>query len=201
MEGRFASKCRLGPPLVPGGLPSLEIGAKLVRDIRDVRQGKYSTRKNEAVEARSEDFHEEKVIWDARDAMVIDEADAMAIDQYIGAVVGLRFASMIAQKQVVLRAFNGQKRVVKVIGKEVTFQCRRLDLNTVLRWPRVRPHWRRFQRRLCHNCPACAHLGEPRYMVCSGCGVARYCSEQCQREHWPFHQKDCLACQEADAPR
>ena len=127
--------------------------------------------------------------------MVIDEADAMAIDQYIGAVVGLRFASMIAQKQVVLRAFNGQKRVVKVIGKEVTFQCRRLDLNTVLRWPRVRPHWRRFQRRLCHNCPACAHLGEPRYMVCSGCGVARYCSEQCQREHWPFHQKNCLECQ------
>ena len=53
MEGRFASKCRLGPPLVPGGLPSLEIGAKLVRDIRDVRQGKYSTRKNEAVEART----------------------------------------------------------------------------------------------------------------------------------------------------
>ena len=33
-------------------------------------------------------------------------------------------------------------------------------------------------------------------MVCSGCGVARYCSEKCQREHWPLHQEQCLACQE-----
>ena len=23
----------------------------------------------------------------------------------------------------------------------------------------------------------------------------QYCSEKCQREHWPFHQKNCLECQ------
>ena len=33
-------------------------------------------------------------------------------------------------------------------------------------------------------------------MVCSGCGIARYCSEKCQREHWPLHQEECLAGQE-----
>ena len=74
-------------------------------------------------------------------------------------------------------------------------------MTTIKRWPRFRPHWRRFQRRLCHNCPACAHLGEPRYMVCSGCGMARYCSEECQREHWPRHQEECLAVQAIIAER
>ena len=39
---------------------------------------------------------------------------------------------------------------------------------------------------------------EPRYMVCSGCGVARYCSEECQRLHWPCHQEECLAVQAAE---
>ena len=38
-------------------------------------------------------------------------------------------------------------------------------------------------------------LTEPRYLVCSGCGVARYCSEACQRVHWTEgeHQKVCPA--------
>ena len=40
------------------------------------------------------------------------------------------------------------------------------------------------------------HLTEPRYMVCSGCGMARYCSEECQRQHWPLHREQCMACQE-----
>ena len=65
-------------------------------------------------------------------------------------------------------------------------------VETVERWPRVRPHWKRFRRRLCDYCPACAHLAEPRFLVCSGCGRKRYCSEKCQREDWPAHQKDCL---------
>ena len=33
-------------------------------------------------------------------------------------------------------------------------------------------------------------------MVCGGCGegrgVGRYCSEDCQRAHWPEHQKPCM---------
>ena len=28
-------------------------------------------------------------------------------------------------------------------------------------------------------------------MVCSGCGVARYCSEECQAADWPHHQHEC----------
>ena len=36
----------------------------------------------------------------------------------------------------------------------------------------------------------------PRLLVCGGCGqgrgVGRYCSEDCQREHWPEHQKVCM---------
>ena len=69
-------------------------------------------------------------------------------------------------------------------------------MTTIKRWPRIRPHWRRFQRRMCWNCPGCAHLGEPRLLVCSGCGLARYCDEDCQRAHWPLHQGECLAIQE-----
>ena len=61
----------------------------------------------------------------------------------------------------------------------------------VARWPRVRPHWRRFRRRLCHFCANSAHLSEPRYLVCSGCGVARYCSEVCQAADWRNHQQEC----------
>ena len=75
-------------------------------------------------------------------------------------------------------------------------------LKGVGNWPRFRPYWRRVRRRVCAHCAKRADLSEPRYLVCSGCGKARYCSEACQREHWPFHQKECLACQEqADAPR
>jgi len=105
------------------------------------------------------------------------------VTRSIGAVVGLQFANMASK----ILAMKRGALVVKFL---------KLDLKAVERWPRVRPHWRRFRRRLCDNCPACAHLTEPRYMVCSGCGVARYCSEECQRAHWPLHQKDCLMYQE-----
>ena len=132
-------------------------------------------------------FEGEKEIWDARNAMALDEDDGLALDQYIGTVVGMQFFRML-----VIREIGG-----KAIGRTMDTACLRLRLTTVKRWPRLRPHWRRFQRRLCHNCPACAHLGEPRYMVCSGCGVARYCSEECQRLHWPRHREECHAIQAA----
>ena len=153
---------------------SVKITAALVRQVREAR-------------ARSgcDAFEREEEIWDARNWMAFDKNDGLALDEYIGAVVGTQFARMIVISQV-----GG-----KVIGRTLDDACLNLRMTTIKRWPRIRPHWRRFQRRLCHNCPACAHLGEPRYMVCSGCGMARYCSEKCQREHWPWHQEVCLAIQ------
>lgn len=173
-EWKLLVKHRFGGlSLTRGNLNCVKISAGIVREIRRDRDG-----------TRRDSFEGEKEIWDAWNSMALDEDDGLALDDYIGAVVGLQFAHMVNYKRGLL--------VAKFL---------KLDLNTVKRWPRVRPHWRRFQRRRCHNCPACAHLGEPRYMVCSGCGAARYCSEECQRLHWPQHQKKCLAVQAFRAKR
>ena len=66
-------------------------------------------------------------------------------------------------------------------------------LKAIKKWPRVRPHWKRVRRRICFNCAKQVAQSEPRYMVCSGCGDARYCSEDCQRRDWRAHQKVCPA--------
>ena len=42
----------------------------------------------------------------------------------------------------------------------------------------------------CQVCGAKAHLRK-----CAGCKFARYCSEQCQRIHWPYHATDCAHAQ------
>ena len=78
------------------------------------------------------------------------------------------------------------------------------------RWPHVRKYWPRLRRRICSYCGkgriegvntrvnaqnTTKLLAEPRLLVCGGCGqgrgVGRYCSEDCQRAHWPEHQKHC----------
>ena len=59
------------------------------------------------------------------------------------------------------------------------------------RWPRIRPHWSRIRRRICDTCGKQVALSEPRFLVCGGCGVARYCCERCQERDWPHHQKWC----------
>ena len=66
-------------------------------------------------------------------------------------------------------------------------------LKAVKKWSRVQPHWKRIRRRICAHCLKRADLTEPRYLVCSGCGDARYCSEACQRKHWAEHQRVCPA--------
>ena len=66
-------------------------------------------------------------------------------------------------------------------------------LKGVRNWPRFRPYWRRVRRRVCAHCAKRADLSEPRYLVCAGCGKARYCSEACQRADWAEHQKVCPA--------
>ena len=56
-----------------------------------------------------------------------------------------------------------------------------------------RINWRRLRRRVCDYCGKQNDLSEPRLLVCSGCGVARYCSEACQAADWPTHQSMCCA--------
>ena len=72
-------------------------------------------------------------------------------------------------------------------------------LKAIKKWPRIRPYWKRVRRRICVYCARHAYgsrqgdLSAPRYLVCSGCGDARYCSEACQRADWARHQKACPA--------
>ena len=72
-------------------------------------------------------------------------------------------------------------------------------LKAIKKWPRIRPYWKRVRRRICVRCARQVDrsrqidLSGPRYLVCSGCGDARYCSEACQRADWARHQKECPA--------
>ena len=61
------------------------------------------------------------------------------------------------------------------------------------RWPRLQPHWPRIRRRICDQCGRRVALSKPRYLVCVGCGAARYCSEACQIANWGHHQTVCAA--------
>merc|ERR1712008_392179 len=42
-------------------------------------------------------------------------------------------------------------------------------------------------------CGSCSNVetGTASLQKCSRCGVVRYCSQECQSQHWPFHKKVC----------
>ncbi len=132
-----------------------------------------------------DEWEKNQRVWAMRNAIVASHPeDELALDEYLCAVVGNQFFQMgfgLSHKN---RPFNQ------------TLKYLILDEAAVARWPRVKPHWRRFRRRLCTNCHNHAHLSEPRYLVCSACGVARYCSEACQAADWPTHQGECCEFQE-----
>ena len=65
-------------------------------------------------------------------------------------------------------------------------------VKSLRRWARLAPYWPRIRRRICDQCGRQVALSEPRFMVCGGCGVARYCSEACQIASWGHHQKCCV---------
>jgi len=129
-----------------------------------------------------ESFNGERLMWNARYDVITDWFDGQAMDEYLSAVVGFQFAKMVA---------TGSWGACPVPLTIVKRKFLLMDVSTVERWPRIRPHWPRFRRRLCGLCPNHAHLVEPRYLVCSGCGVARYCSGACQAADWPEHQGCC----------
>ena len=113
--------------------------------------------------------------------------DTKDLDEYLCAVIGNQF-------------FKMTHYVLDGGCHDGRFQNLDVDERAIRRWPRVRPHWRRFRRRICTRCPKYALLSEPRFLVCSGCGVARYCSESCQVADWPAHQGECRCYQLGGGP-
>ena len=111
--------------------------------------------------------------------------DTKDLDEYLCAVIGNQFFKMT---HYVLDGGCHDGRFLDV------------DERAIRRWPRVRPHWRRFRRRICTRCPKFALLSEPRFLVCSGCGVAHYCSESCQIADWPAHRMECMCYQGGYGP-
>ena len=104
-------------------------------------------------------------IYTTAEGMYLDEDDEGNLDEYIATTV--------------LRTYltDGMDSAMKATA----------------RWPRLRPYWRRIRRRICDECGKQVALTEPRFLVCSGCGVARYCCEACQIVDWPHHQTMCAA--------
>ena len=112
-----------------------------------------------------------KAINALMDAIVTDEDDGADFDEYV-------------------RSTSWQFVASKVTVEEAT-------VAKIAAWPRLRKYWPRLRRRICSCCgKGNLDLSEPRLSVCAGCGegrgVARYCSEACQREHWSEHQKICM---------
>ena len=70
-------------------------------------------------------------------------------------------------------------------------RTREVMLRWLRRWPKFRPYWRRLRRRVCDYCGKQNDLSEPRFLVCSGCVVARYCGEECQANDFSHHEKCC----------
>ena len=84
------------------------------------------------------------------------------------------YAAAVAYPRIQTKGFDGAIRALK-------------------RWPRLQPYWPRLRRRVCDHCSSQVALSEPRHLVCGGCGVARYCCEECQRADWGWHQSFCEA--------
>ncbi|SJL15844.1 uncharacterized protein ARMOST_19349 [Armillaria ostoyae] len=43
----------------------------------------------------------------------------------------------------------------------------------------------------CGRCLNCPNAGEKQYSRCAGCSTTYYCSQQCQKAHWPQHKAMC----------
>ena len=133
-------------------------------------------------------------------AAAVAEAAAKDVppDQWMGD--NKRFRSA-AEALIALIAINDDDRIDLLEYGDTTFARAYGPVEFVKRikdWPRVRKYWPRLRRRFCSYCGnGMFAVVAPRLMVCGGCGqgrgVGRYCSEDCQRAHWPEHQIVCPA--------
>ena len=57
------------------------------------------------------------------------------------------------------------------------------------------PHLRQSEPKNLSSCAACGTTTE-KLLQCSRCKVARYCSQQCQKNHWAQHKPLCIPPQE-----
>ena len=129
---------------------------------------------------REEDFNEEQDNMRFNNGRVIADDDWNSITKRLMNLMGpddkarSEYLTLVLMRRVECEGLSGALRAAK-------------------KWIRVRPYWRRIRRRICQCCYKQADLSEPRYLVCSGCGEVRYCSEACQRAHWAKHQEECPA--------
>ncbi|KAJ3483573.1 hypothetical protein NLI96_g6206 [Meripilus lineatus] len=56
--------------------------------------------------------------------------------------------------------------------------------------PPSRPQPKQRGHRVCDQCNAVEQPGS-RYRLCGGCMVTQYCSQDCQKKHWPSHKAIC----------
>ena len=78
-----------------------------------------------------------------------------------------------------------------VVAKKFATKGEGSAIEAWTRWPPLQRHWPRIRRRICDQCGRRVALSKPRYLVCVGCGAARYCSEACQIANWGHHQTVC----------
>lgn len=45
--------------------------------------------------------------------------------------------------------------------------------------------------RICDQCGAAETPSVPKFRLCGGCMTTQYCSQQCQKSHWPSHKPIC----------
>jgi hypothetical protein len=149
----------------------------------------------EAVDPDANDLNDEmrdflEIASETRAGVVIDDADADNFDEYYKLIVRNIFDD--ASKKILGEPTIGPQSLKALMASGHQCDC----LRAIERWPRIRKYWPRVRRRICSACGKHSlDLSQPRFLVCGGCskgrGVARYCSEACQGEHWPEHKAHC----------
>ena len=139
---------------------------------------------------RFEDKH-----WRHKDGSPISDDETFELYMLLRTLPELREVREMGLKENSTKDDAAQQRrqeyMSLVVQRKVTTKGMPGAVRNLKRWPELQPHWPRIRRRICDQCGRRVALSEPRFMVCGGCGVARYCSEACQIGDWRHHQTCC----------